>query len=235
MLTRTGDDLVLTIAGTGDKVTIQSYLYNEAAGSYRLEEIRFADGTVWTLDTVKTLLITGNDSAQTLRGYATADVIEAGGGNDAVYGGAGDDLLRGGDGNDSLYGEAGDDTLDGGAGNDTLNGGEGSDILSGGLGKDTYVLTETTAATDTLRIAAGDSLVNNFDVVTGFKLGNGTASTAGIDRLDLDDFLIAANVSAADGVDSGIIRSHSITNGFISFDDIDSYTTPLCPYDKQFN
>ncbi|MDD1608023.1 MAG: hypothetical protein LUQ18_05930, partial [Methylococcaceae bacterium] len=29
------------------------------------------------------------------------------------------------------------------------------------------------------------------------------------------------------GVDSGIIHSHNISNGIISFDNIDSYTTPL--------
>jgi hypothetical protein len=39
--------------------------------------------------------------------------------------------------------------------------------------------------------------------------------------------VIATNASAVNGTDSGTILSHSINNGIISFDDINTYTSPL--------
>ena len=129
--------------------------------------------------------------------------------------------------NNILTGNAADNRLSGGSGADKLKGGEGADLLIGGTNKDTYLLAEKVAATDTLRIAAGDSLVNSFDVVSGFKLGIGAASKVGVDKLDLPGAIIAADAAAVDGIDSGIIRSHSIVNGVISFDDTDSYATAL--------
>ncbi len=73
------------------------------------------------------------------------DAIEAGMGNDTIFGNRGDDTLDGGEGNDKIYGgyendllfgRDGDDYLDGGWHNDTLDGGEGNDYLLGGLGID---------------------------------------------------------------------------------------------------
>ena len=126
-----------------------------------------------------------------------------------------------------LTGNAAANRLRGSIGNDLLTGGEGADLLIGGTGKDAYLLTENVAASDTLRIAAGDSLVENFDVASGFKLGTGAVSTAGVDKLDLPSTLIAANAAAVDGIDSGIIHSHRIFNGLISFDDVDNYASVL--------
>jgi Ca2+-binding RTX toxin-like protein len=117
--------------------------------------------------------------------------------------------------------------LTGNASNNVLHGGAGADTLVGGLGKDTYQLTETTAANDTVRIAAGDSLVNNFDLINNFKLGTGTTNTTGVDKLDLPNTQIAANAAAVNGTDAGTILSHSISNGIIKFDDLNTYTAPL--------
>ena len=64
------------------------------------------------------------------------DGIEAGKGNDQVFGSQGDDRIDGGDGNDRLYGEDGSDSLDGGRGDDRLYGGDGADTLDGGAGRD---------------------------------------------------------------------------------------------------
>ena len=69
--------------------------------------------------------------------------------------------------------------------------------------------------------------MTGFDVATGFKLGSGIVSTEGVDRLDLDSTNIAANATAVDGINSGIIFSHHIFDGIISFDDINNYTSPL--------
>jgi Ca2+-binding RTX toxin-like protein len=137
--------------------------------------------------------------------------------------GAGLDTLVG---IENLLGSSFNDTLTGSSLANVLNGGNGADLLIGGLGKDSYILTETVAATDTVRIAAGDSVVSGFDVATGFKLGTGNSSV-GIDKLDLANTSIAANVARVDGADSGVIHSHSISSGIISFDDVNAYSTPL--------
>ena len=73
-----------------------------------------------------------------------------------------------------MYGNSNANVLDGGAGNDILNGGGGTDTIIGGLGSDTINLTETTLVTDTVRVAAGDSLatVGGYDLVTGFTSWN---------------------------------------------------------------
>ncbi len=136
------------------------------------------------------------------------------------------DTLTGTTGNDVFNTLAGNDTIFGLAGNDSITGGEGADNLTGGLGKDTYYLAEKVQSTDIVHIASGDSLVTSFDVVNGFHLGTGR-STIAVDQLDLASTTISANVAGKNGIDSGIIHSHRISAGIISFDDINNYTTPL--------
>jgi len=222
---RVVNDLILSYGAT-DMLTVRNHF---SSAGYRIDEIRFANGTVWGQTQINDrTLTTGTSGTDSITGYnGSANRMSGLSGNDYLYGGDAADLIDGGADNDSLSGRAGNDTLLGGDGNDTLNGGEGEDRLIGGIGKDTYTLTEATAATDTLRITAGDSLISSFDVVNGFKLGSGAIVTTGVDKLDLDYAIIGGNVTAADGIDSGIIRSHSIANGKISFDDIDGYTTSL--------
>ena len=147
----------------------------------------------------------------TATNYMLADNVE-----NLVIWGAG----LNGTGNDSA------NYIFGNAANNILTGGNGADVLSGGLGKDTYNLAETIAASDILYIATGDSLVGSYDVANNFALGTGN-STTGVDVLNLDTTLIAANVAAVDGTDSGIIQSHSINNGMINFSNTNNYSTPL--------
>ena len=72
-------------------------------------------------------------------GVEDADFVDAGPGNDVVFGRRGVDDLRGMSGNDHLYGGQGADRLDGGPGNDLLAGGSPRepDRISGGAGNDT--------------------------------------------------------------------------------------------------
>lgn len=65
-----------------------------------------------------------------------ADVVYGGSGHDWIDGRGGNDTLYGMDGNDALLGGTGDDYLDGGNGNDSLYGMDGHDTLSGGAGND---------------------------------------------------------------------------------------------------
>ncbi|MBI5785506.1 MAG: peptidoglycan DD-metalloendopeptidase family protein, partial [Rhodocyclales bacterium] len=155
--TRSGTNLVLAINGTIDKVTVQSYFFQDGTGGYQIEEIRFTDGTVWNVDAVKALVIVATDQADTLYGYATDDVLNGGAGNDTLYGGAGNDALHGDAGDETLLGETGNDTLDGGVGNDYLMGGQGSDtyLFGRGGGQDTISNLDTgVGKTDVLQFAS---------------------------------------------------------------------------------
>jgi len=55
-LTRTNDDLVISINGTDDQVSIQNYFANNGVSDYSLSAINFTDGTSWGLTEVNNLL-----------------------------------------------------------------------------------------------------------------------------------------------------------------------------------
>ena len=199
-LSRSGDNLIMSINGTTDKLTVQSYFNQDAAGPYAVDQIRFENGTSWDVATVKTLVqqaTTGND---TLYGYATDDVLDGQDGNDYLYGKAGDDTLNGGAGTDQVHGEDGNDSLDGGAGNDYLYGGNGSDTLIGGADNDTLyggndndVLTggagndylSGDAGSDTYVFGRGDGQDSVYNYDTG----------AGVDTIALSGGLLPSEVS----------------------------------------
>ncbi len=46
-LVRQGNDLILSINGTSDQLTVANYFQNAGTGANALEKIRFADGTSW--------------------------------------------------------------------------------------------------------------------------------------------------------------------------------------------
>lgn len=117
---------VLRVGTGGDKI-ILSYQFGGSGGG--IEEVHFADGTIWGLSDLAQRYIaaqvsTGSDYVM---GTSLGDVIEALGGDDAIFGEAGDDQLRGGDGDDYMVGGTGADLLDGGNGADSLEGGDGND------------------------------------------------------------------------------------------------------------
>lgn len=136
---RSNDDLVLTIAGTSDRVVIRYYFQNDGEAGYHVDEIRFfgEGATVWNFETIRSLVLVPTSGDDVLRGYETADTIAGGEGNDTLHGQGGDDTLLGQDGADTAYGGSGDDTIIGGAGNDVLHGEAGSDLLNGDAGSDT--------------------------------------------------------------------------------------------------
>jgi Ca2+-binding RTX toxin-like protein len=57
---RSGNDLILSVNGTSDTLTIRNYLENGGITPYSVEQIRFHDGTVWDLDAVKSMLDTSS-------------------------------------------------------------------------------------------------------------------------------------------------------------------------------
>jgi len=132
--TRVNNDLVLSLAGTADKVTIARHFETPDDA---IDQVRFADGTVWTSAQFN-LPILGTTGADNIAGTALPDVINGLAGNDFLAGFGGNDTLYGGDGDDILSGDIGNDVLRGGAGNDRLYGWLGSDVLSGGAGQDSF-------------------------------------------------------------------------------------------------
>ncbi|MDK2126717.1 calcium-binding protein, partial [Parachitinimonas caeni] len=145
--TRDKDDLLLTTSAS-DSVRVANYFNKEAAGGYAIDEIVFADGSIWTVADIKgrvMLATPGNDSISgyashdTLSGLAGDDTLKGAAGNDVLNGNEGNDVVEGGEGDDQLQGEAGTDTLRGGEGNDKLDGGADNDFLAGETGDDTLI------------------------------------------------------------------------------------------------
>ncbi|MGH7341063.1 MAG: calcium-binding protein, partial [Candidatus Rokuibacteriota bacterium] len=103
--------MTLTILGTDDVFVDGSFFGNERTegGGRSIAEVRFADGTVWDVATLRLKAIEGTDQNDGygglfgLRGYDDSD--------DTIDGRAGDDLLEGMDGRDTLLGGPGIDVL----------------------------------------------------------------------------------------------------------------------------
>jgi Ca2+-binding RTX toxin-like protein len=119
------------------------------------------------------------------------------GANQSMTGAAGADNLTAGAGADTLVGGGGTDWLSGGTGTDSITGGEGADTIYGGSGNDTIVLTETTAAVDSVIIDYSNLGVDK-DVITGY------ATTSSGDRIILD--LSALETAGTSGVDSTAVN-----------------------------
>jgi trimeric autotransporter adhesin len=142
---RNNSDLVLTLANSTDRLTLQSWFY---ADGYKVERVEFADGTVWGVQELNAAALIptevgdyldGGSDNDTLTGLGGSDTLNGNAGNDTLDGGTGDDDLSGNDGDDILRGGVGSDCLNGDAGNDTLQGGTGYDDLYGGVGNDVYL------------------------------------------------------------------------------------------------
>ena len=174
-VTKTGNDVVLTISDTGDSLTLSQFL---TASVLQIDAVRFADGTVWDAATLTDL------ARRPIVG--TADV-------DTLVGTVGDDILQGLAGDDQLSGMAGGDVLDGGTGADTLIGGAGDDVYIVDVPSD--VVTELAGeGIDSVQSSATYQLNANVEnlTLTGSSSINGTGN-------ELDNVLTgnsAANVLA---------------------------------------
>ncbi|TXD80614.1 calcium-binding protein, partial [Ralstonia pseudosolanacearum] len=215
--TRSGDDLILSLHNSSDKITVQSYFYSDASGPYRIDQVRFADGTSWDVATVKALVqaptsgadnlygyasddaLNGLDGNDTIRGYGGNDTLRGDAGADNLFGGDGNDVLDGGADNDYLYGEAGDDSLQGGAGTDTLYGGNGNDTLEGGAGND-YLSGENGSDTYVFNSGWGQDTIYNYDTTAGrsdvIEFGTGIAASDILATRSGDDLILSLRNSS---------------------------------------
>jgi Ca2+-binding RTX toxin-like protein len=97
-----GNDLVFRVGAT-DQVTVKDWF---SSYSYYIEQVQFADGTQWTVDTLRAMFVLteGTDGADTLTGgWDAKDSISGGAGNDSLTGGSGD-VIDGGLGSDTITG-----------------------------------------------------------------------------------------------------------------------------------
>ncbi|MDE1468214.1 calcium-binding protein [Aurantiacibacter sp. D1-12] len=119
VVTRSGNDIVLSIAGIDGSFTLQNALIR--ATHEQLDSVRFADGTELTRWDI----------------YAAAVASQATSGDDEILGSRADDFIDAGAGNDVIDGGDGNDTIDGRSGDDQISGGYGDDVLRGWGGSDT--------------------------------------------------------------------------------------------------
>ncbi|NWA08438.1 calcium-binding protein [Pseudomonas gingeri] len=162
-IAREYEDLIIRIKGTDDVLTIRSQIHvsDDVRRNYAVDEIHFDDGTVWSNEKIRALLLNGDEGDNSIEGYATADALYGYGGDDFLVGGLGDDTLLGGDDKDFLSGGDDNDLLDGGSGNDTLKGESGDDVLEGGAGDD---ILEGGTGSDTYLFSrgSGSDWINNY-------------------------------------------------------------------------
>ncbi|MBA3512303.1 calcium-binding protein [Sphingomonas sp.] len=165
-----GADLVLTIAGTTDQITIDDTMIS---GDHRIEQVQFADGTVWTHAQLVQMSIAINA------------------GNDTFYGSYDGESIDGGAGNDTMFANAGNDTLIGGDGDDVLDGGDGTDIASY-AGASAGVTANLSITTSQNTIGAGidryvsiEQLIGSAfaDTLTGSTAANTITGGAGDDTI----------------------------------------------------
>lgn len=137
-VSRDGSDLVLRIADSAAELRLHWWFEEGFGYEYQVQRVEFAEGSVWTIDTLKDIVTRGTEGADAIFGFGTDDLLQGHGGDDMIAGSSGHDRLEGGSGADALYGQNGDDTLVGGPGDDRLEGGLDSDtyVFGPGSGRD---------------------------------------------------------------------------------------------------
>jgi Ca2+-binding RTX toxin-like protein len=153
-LRRSYADLILSINDTNDTVTINNWF----DAKNQVEQIQFAGGTIWDVDTIKQMVLQGTPKDDILIGYSSDDAIQGLAGNDTIYGGSGNDTLDGG---------PGDDRLDGGDGINTFvfGLGYGKDVASGydSSESDIVLLNPDVSPGDIILKGGGDSVYININ------------------------------------------------------------------------
>ena len=92
IFTRSGDDLVVSLVGTSDSVTISG---SYASDIDKVENFLFSDGTAYTIAQVEAMAVAnaGTSGSDTIYGTNGPDAIDGKGGNDVVHAGGGGDTI----------------------------------------------------------------------------------------------------------------------------------------------
>ena len=126
----------------------------------------------------------------------------------------------------TLNGTGGTDTITGSSQNDTIVGGVGADMMTGGAGSDVFSF----VAGDGVLSVGGSGTsgtISGYDTIVDFTPG---ATAAASEQLAFAIASVAANTAGTNGSDSTLqlntastVKSHSITNGIITFDDNNTF------------
>ena len=224
---RVGTDLVINVGST--QITVDDHYVS----GFAVESIQFTPGgTVYGYALSNGAYDLSTDASTPLNEGGGPDVIASSSGTETLSGGTGNDLLFGNGGADTLNGEAGGDLLVGGAGADTLTGGGDSDVLVGGADNDTFVFG---AGDSSLSIGgSGDAgTISGFDTIRDYSVISGGAAVDRIDTVGDPDVIANTPVGGTNGTDSSLtiggqtVKSHSISNGMITFDDANTFAGAL--------
>jgi Ca2+-binding RTX toxin-like protein len=103
-VSREGFSLYLSMDGSTDRIEISNWF---AEGADTVEQVEFADGTVWgkaDLEARLPTLVTGTEGDEVLDGSEAFEILDGQGGSDILSGGAGNDvyLFKRGDGQDLI-------------------------------------------------------------------------------------------------------------------------------------
>ena len=198
---RAGDDLVVSLPGTADRLTVTNWFLG---AQYRVEilgrQLR-AEAVQALVDAMAALSPTVPQAGRR-RSRARCGRRSRRPGADAARGGApggrrgrrcvdrrrgGRRVLYGHGGNDKLYGGDGDDALYGGDGNDQLHGGAGRNTLVGGDGNDAYYVDASTTSSsschgrglDRVYASVSHTLADNVELLylTGDQAIDGTGNS----------------------------------------------------------
>jgi Ca2+-binding RTX toxin-like protein len=133
-----GDDYIE--AGAGDDAVYGGDGNDTIIGGGTGSDALFGDAGNDSITASQTAgtLVYGGSGDDTITGSDLVDILDAGTGNDVVYGNAGADIISGDAGNDALFGGDGADQMSGGVGADTLTGGAGADTLFGDDDRDLF-------------------------------------------------------------------------------------------------
>ena len=138
-LVRDRDSLVLEMRESGERIELSRWYNQREQDRYRLHEIQFADGTVWTPADVDGFAV----GSRTITGTEEAEVLEGTGSDDFLEGLGGADVLRGGRGSDTYLWNAGD----------------GDDIIQAPYGKNVLRFSAGMSSDGVSVGASGDDLV----------------------------------------------------------------------------
>lgn len=129
-----GNELVVIGTNGDDQITIAQQSGNQLVvyGDYLPDSGHHRTVDATSVDLIRVQLLDGDDNLSIANNVTIPTFIDAGSGDDNVWGGGGSNLVLGGAGNDSIFGSLGRDILIGGVGSDILNGGGGEDLLIAG-------------------------------------------------------------------------------------------------------